>query len=141
MPKPAPMRVSDAVVLLAAAAAVDNRIVSESTAQEWAYALAGYELGECLEALRRFRRETVGVYLEPGHIRQRVKAARDEQWARSAWKRGLPAAPPASRKSVEEARATVEQMLAKRRSARAESNEVPPEIEHPDNRQREAPTE
>jgi hypothetical protein len=90
------MNPSEATVLLTAAAAIDNRKVNEITAREWARALDGLHLEECLTALRQFRRQATNEYLMPGHIRERVRIARDEAYAKAAIERGLPSGPPAT---------------------------------------------
>lgn len=115
-PEPAPMRASDAAVLLGAAAAIDNRVVSDTTAKEWGRALAGLGPDECLAALRTFRRTRPGVYLEPGHIRELVRIVRDEQHAREATRRGLPTGPLATAEQRAAARKIARDALLRRRA-------------------------
>lgn len=109
------MTPSEATVILSAAAAVDNRIITEVTAREWADALKGLELDECLEALRLFRRTATIEYLMPGHIRERVRIARDYAAMRLVATRGIEKPiPPAG-----QARAYTERIKAELAAKRA----------------------
>jgi hypothetical protein len=110
------MNPSEATVLLSAAAAIDNRKVNEITSREWARALDGLQLEECLTALRQFRRQATSEYLMPGHIRERVRIARDEAHAKAAIERGLPSGPPATDEARAQIIADAKTRLAARRT-------------------------
>jgi len=118
MTRPQPILESEAAVLLAAAAAVDNRIVTDATATEWARALQPYSLDECLAALRQFRASTVGIYLEPGHIRERAAIARRDRQDREAQRRGLPCGPLAKPETRAQTLARVRADVARVRAER-----------------------
>lgn len=56
------------VTLLAKIQLGDNRQVDELTIQYWLDTVGDLPLDTALAALKRFRRERPGVYLEPGHL-------------------------------------------------------------------------
>lgn len=55
-------------ILLAKVQLGDNRHVDGLTLDYWLDTIGDLELQPALDALRRFRRERPGVYLEPGHL-------------------------------------------------------------------------
>lgn len=55
-------------VLLAKVQLGDNRTVDELTLEYWLDLIGDLPFETALTALRRFRRERPGVYLEPGHL-------------------------------------------------------------------------
>ena len=112
------MNPSEAAQLLGLAAAIDNRKASEIAAIEWANELPDLSLTECIAALRKFRRTRPGVWLEPGHIRELVKIARDDARLQLAATRGIErtAPPPAGR-----AKAVTEQIKTELRARRGQT--------------------
>jgi hypothetical protein len=62
--------------LLTVVALVDNREINLAVVDVWHDLLSDLAVDEANEALRKFRRENPGVYLEPGHIYQIAQKAR-----------------------------------------------------------------
>jgi hypothetical protein len=75
---------AQAAMLLAKVAAVDNRIQSIAAVMVWAEALQDLTIDECIDAVDEHRRNSPGVYLEPGHVRAIVKARRADRADRRA---------------------------------------------------------
>lgn len=69
------MTPAEAAKVLAVAAIYDRRTIGQIEAREWALALDDLDPRECAEAIREHYR-TSTVWLMPGHVRDRVKAAR-----------------------------------------------------------------
>lgn len=64
-------------LLLAEAALIDHRTVTEEIVAEWSLVIPeDVTVEEARAALLEHRREAPGVYLEPGHIVQLVRAGR-----------------------------------------------------------------
>lgn len=55
-------------MLVAKVALGDNRHVDKLVIAYWHDTIGDLELSAAIDALRRFRRERPGVYLEPGHL-------------------------------------------------------------------------
>jgi hypothetical protein len=62
------MSIAEVAVLLAEIQVGDNRNVDELTIAYWHNTIGDLALEAAQTALRRFRRERPGVYLEPGHL-------------------------------------------------------------------------
>lgn len=73
----------DVLNLLAIIASVDRRTVGEVEAEEWLRLIGKYDESDCLEAVEAHRREQPGVWLEPGHVVQRVRAMRRDRYERA----------------------------------------------------------
>ena len=71
------MNLDDTGTLLAKIAAIDNRVVDEYTILGWQELLANISLPNALDALNEHRRNSPGVYLEPGHILAGARLARN----------------------------------------------------------------
>lgn len=75
------MRRSEVARLLAIAAAVDNRkldgIAGEAALEAWLPVVGDLEYPAAVQAIHEHRRERPDVYLQPGHVRQLVLAARE----------------------------------------------------------------
>jgi hypothetical protein len=80
------MNILEAGQLVAKVSLADNRVVDEATILFWHETIGDLDVVEAMSALRQFRRDSPGVYLEPGHllqIVQRAAAADDvDQWMR-----------------------------------------------------------
>src|SRR4051812_3515979 len=68
------MNRNEVISLLQAVSASDNRQAGELDVTIWSEVLGTMRLDDCLAALVTFRRESPGVWLEPGHI---VRLVRD----------------------------------------------------------------
>lgn len=106
------MNVQQTAAVLAKAAAVDNRDVGQAAVMAWHEIIGDLDLAECLEAVARHRRDSPGVYLEPGHVRRIAKVIRDEN-RKGDVIRALPAVPqnPAG---AERVRQVLAELAAKR---------------------------
>lgn len=62
------MTIEETAVLLAKIQLGDNRQVDELTIVYWHETIGDLTLEQALTALKRFRRERPGTYLEPGHL-------------------------------------------------------------------------
>jgi hypothetical protein len=69
------MNQNQVIDLLTAVAASDRRTVGEADVTIWQEVLGTMQLDDCLKALVTFRRESPGVWLEPGHIVKLVRAS------------------------------------------------------------------
>lgn len=70
---------NDIVDLLAIVQSGDNRTVGEVDVGFWSGMLAPFEKDDCLDAILAHRRDQPGVWLEPGHVSGRVRAARRDR--------------------------------------------------------------
>lgn len=68
------MNRNDTIDLLSAVTASDSREIGEADVTIWSEVLGTMQLSDCLAALIEFRRESPGVWLEPGHIVKLVRA-------------------------------------------------------------------
>jgi hypothetical protein len=75
--------IEDVVDLLTIVAVADKRTIGESDARLWLELLERFDKDECSDAIMAHRREQPGVWLEPGHIVQRVRIARNDFIARA----------------------------------------------------------
>jgi hypothetical protein len=75
--------IEDVIDLLTIVAVGDHRTLGESDAREWHRLLGGYGKDECLDAITAHRSDMPGVWLEPGHVIVRVKAARRDAYERA----------------------------------------------------------
>jgi len=107
------MNVRETARVLAKAAAVDNRDVSEVNVMAWHEIIGDLDLAECLEAVARHRRDSPGVYLEPGHVRRIAKVIRDEN-RKGEVIRALPAGTPPNPEGAERVRQVLAELAAKR---------------------------
>jgi hypothetical protein len=76
------MNRADIIDLLAAIAAVDRRTIGQADVIVWHDIIGGLPKDLAFQAARNHFRECPGVYLEPGHIYQRVRAIRQDQLER-----------------------------------------------------------
>lgn len=65
----------DIIDLLTIVQASDNRSVGEPEINVWGQMLNHLDKNDCTDAIMAFRAEHPGMWLEPGHVFQRVKAA------------------------------------------------------------------
>lgn len=79
-------------MLLAMAAARDNRVPSQAMVMAWQYDLSDIAFDEAQEALNRHFRSPASIdeWLKPAHIRQLVKVIRDERRQGAAAPLALP---------------------------------------------------
>lgn len=68
------------VTLLAKVQLGDNRQVDRLTVEYWLDTIGDLDLPAALEALKRFRRERPGTYLEPGHLLELVGVEPVDSW-------------------------------------------------------------
>lgn len=73
------MNIEQVALVLGKAAAVDNRDVGRAAVLAWNEIIGDLEFQDALAAVTRFRIESPGVYLEPGHVRRIAKVIRDER--------------------------------------------------------------
>lgn len=83
------MNLEQVGIVLAKAASVDNRDVGRAAVLAWNEIIGPLDLGDALAAVTRFRIESPGVYLEPGHVRRIARIIREDR-ERSAVTRALP---------------------------------------------------
>lgn len=127
------MTPEDAAKLLALVSVYDNRQFDEMTAQVWADALDGLELGDCLDAVRIYYRHSKN-WLMPSDLREQARSvfrARKEREWREMERVALDASPLPSEEQVSE---NVERLKALVRDAGklpAKKSPHPP-IEAPD---------
>jgi len=74
------MNRGDTARLLAVIQAFDRRTIGDGDVIAWSAVLDDLDYGECADAVVMHQRNSPGVWLEPGHIRAIVKAARAD-WA------------------------------------------------------------
>lgn len=67
------MNRSEVGKILAVAAVVDNRTVDREAVAVWHDLIGHLTAEEAVDALRRFRQNSPGVYLEPGHLLSEIK--------------------------------------------------------------------
>ncbi|MGA5543513.1 zinc finger domain-containing protein [Mycobacterium sp. NPDC051198] len=70
------MNHDEIIDLLTVVAAVDRRTVGEADVHTWHDLLADVAYLDAIQAVREFRRERPGVWLEPGHILEGVRSIR-----------------------------------------------------------------
>lgn len=75
--------------VLAKAAAIDNRDVGRANTLAWNEIIGDLDFQDALAAVTRFRVESPGVYLEPGHVRRIARIIREER-EKSAVTKALP---------------------------------------------------
>jgi hypothetical protein len=68
--------------LIAVVQAVDNREGSDADVIVWLHMLGHLDKDDCAEAIMWHRAEKPGVWLEPGHVLQRVRAVRADRLSR-----------------------------------------------------------
>jgi hypothetical protein len=68
------MNRNDVIDLLSAIAAADRRTVGKADVEVWQQVIGELPKGLAIQAMRDHWREEPGVWLEPGHIFQRVRA-------------------------------------------------------------------
>lgn len=83
------MNIEQVSHVLAKAAAVDNRDVGRAAVLAWNEVIGDLDFEDALAAVTRHRRESPGVYLEPGHIRRIARIIREER-EKSAVTKALP---------------------------------------------------
>lgn len=76
------MNRNNMIDLLTAVAAGDRRQIGEADITAWTAVIGELPLDECLAAVVVHRRESPGVWLEPGHLLKIVRAARLERGRR-----------------------------------------------------------
>lgn len=76
------MNRNDTIDVLTMVAALDRRTVGETDITAWGTVLGDIDPREAAEAIIAHFRECPGIWLEPGHIVERVRAARRDQLAR-----------------------------------------------------------
>jgi hypothetical protein len=89
------MNKGEVLDLLAVVAVSDRRTVGETDVESWHRMLGRYDKADCLDAIEEFRRLNPGVWLEPGHVSQRVSAQLHDRYERRdpetrEWNRELP---------------------------------------------------
>lgn len=87
------MNHDELVDLLTAVAVYDRRQVGRADITAWTPVVGDLDLEDCLTAVVAFRRDQPGVWLEPGHIRQLVKAAHRDRALRDSTRAALEAPP------------------------------------------------
>jgi hypothetical protein len=70
---------NDVIDLLTIVAVADKRTIGEADVVLWEKLLGHLDKDDCTDAIMAFRGEQPGVWLEPGHILQRVKAKRRDE--------------------------------------------------------------
>ena len=78
------MNRDDVIDVLAVVAAATRRTVGEADVKIWSEIIGGDDKQLALRAVRDHLAECPGVWLEPGHVHQRVKAFRRDQWERES---------------------------------------------------------
>jgi hypothetical protein len=73
----------DVLDLLAIIASTDRRTVGEGELVTWTELIGDLPKDDCLASIMAHRREQPGVWLEPGHIVQRVKAIARDRYERA----------------------------------------------------------
>jgi hypothetical protein len=73
------MNIEQVANVLGKAAAIDNRDVGRAAVLAWNEIIGELEYEDALAAVTRFRIESPGVYLEPGHVRRIARIIRDER--------------------------------------------------------------
>jgi hypothetical protein len=76
------MKTQEIIELLGVIAVVDKRTVGEADVIAWETIIGDLPAGDALLAVRDHFRERPGVWLEPGHIVQRVRAVRRDRLER-----------------------------------------------------------
>src|SRR6476620_1328278 len=76
------MNRDDVIDVLTAVAAADRRTVGEADVDVWQAVIGDLPKDLALQAVRDHLREKPGVWLEPGHIYERVRAIRRDQLER-----------------------------------------------------------
>ena len=75
------MTIAQTAALVAKVALGDNRHVDELVIAYWHDTIGDLDFDDALAALKRFRRERPGVYLEPGHLLEYAGAdVRPDPW-------------------------------------------------------------
>ncbi len=74
---------NDIIDLLTIVQASDNRSVGDPEIELWHRILGHLDKDDCTDAIMAHRRECPGVWLEPGHIVQRVKAVIKDRYERA----------------------------------------------------------
>lgn len=73
----------DVLDLLSLVASTDNRTIGDMDVALWHQLLGKYGKDDCCDAIIAHRREQPGVWLEPGHVVQRVKAVIRDRYERA----------------------------------------------------------
>lgn len=73
------MNLSETAKFLATVSVIDNRRTDDAAVKVWNSIIGDIPAPVAMEALRRFRRDQPGVYLEPGYIVQIAKVVEREQ--------------------------------------------------------------
>lgn len=94
--------------LLAKVQLGDNRHVDALVLEYWLDTIGDLDLEDALAALKRFRRERPGVYLEPGHLLELAGTAPESPWV----DRNREVAEVLARKQLAELDVTLEEYLA-----------------------------
>ena len=71
---------ADMAVLLAKVQLGDNRHVDGLVVDYWMDTIGDLDFETAVMALRRFRRERPGVYLEPGHLLELAGVPQESEW-------------------------------------------------------------
>jgi hypothetical protein len=74
------MNLSDVTALLGMVQAFDRRTVGDADEEAWLWILESYDLADAKAALRQFKHDQPGVWVEPGHLAQIIDEWR-EQWS------------------------------------------------------------
>ena len=74
---------SDIIDLLTIVAVADKRTIGEADVVLWRQTLGYLNKDDCVDAIMAHRREQPGVWLEPGHVLQRVRAAIRDRYERA----------------------------------------------------------
>lgn len=78
------MNRNDVIDVLSVVAAATRRSVGETDVDVWQAVIGDLSKDQCLLAVRDHLRERPGVWLEPGHIVERVKAKRRDELDRES---------------------------------------------------------
>lgn len=119
--------------VLGKAAAVDNRDVGRAATLAWNEIIGDLDFADSLAAVTRFRIESPGVYLEPGHVRRLARIIREER-EKSAVTKALPPGRfeddpdrvERTRRNVDKVRELLADLATKRAVPEAERETRPP---------------
>jgi hypothetical protein len=73
----------DVIDLLTIIAQIDNRSIGDPEIVIWQELIGRYAKDDCLQAIMDHRSQEPGVWLEPGHVVKRVRAAVNDRYERS----------------------------------------------------------
>lgn len=97
------MNRNDVIDVLTAVAASDNRTVGDTDVDVWQAIIGDLPRDPAIQAVLDHRREQPGIWIEPGHVYQRVKTARREELEREHTQRVLDEGRAAKALAIEQA--------------------------------------